>query len=40
MEFWAGFGVGLNLGWGAAWVIAILIKHYDRTRGYDRARRF
>lgn len=39
MDFWLGVAGGFGLGWAAAFIVAIYIRHYDRTRGYERARR-
>ena len=37
-DFWMGIGAGFAVGWCAASVLYLLVRHYDRTRGYDRAR--
>lgn len=37
--FWGGFGAGFFVGWGAGCVLALLVRQYDRNRGYDRWRR-
>lgn len=33
-SFWGAFGAGLSVGWGAASVVFILLKHFERSRNY------